>query len=461
MDKAQKQCAQQALAWLEGVSDNCTVDEIEESIREYLGKDFDISRIRKLIPCHYDDRIKVNLYTVYTLICLFTHHYPDEVYGADVYSDKNTEQRYKDAYKEYMKVCDDLTVPSRLKALHRQGQELMGSGIRADLTARFLAVSDFKNCSMAEFLSDTAVLKDKIYTARYTPSKWAALIKKTREYAGSCQKPVYKSDVNMRKWELHASTVMGENHTKCDDCSMVMKIDSDAWFAFSSDGVGSASQSHIGSYLAGQCFYTCITNAYRHLGAEKLAYYVQHTLASHAAGMWKHKIAQYQADAQPERFACTFLFAFGCKSFVACGIIGDGNYIVQKKVRINGKDTYGYLKLDDGVSGVVHSGVLTVPHLLYAPSAMQIRFFDPREVEGILMCSDGANGILFEEIGGVLLADRKHLLNSSHVFEQLSTPDFFHTCEIVNRLCEKYSCANKYGGGRGDDCSIVYIKPRR
>ena len=61
----------------------------------------------------------------------------------------------------------------------------------------------------------------------------------------------------------------------------------------------------------------------------------------------------------------------------------------------------------------------------------------------------------------MLLPREAALTHGARHFDKLCGLSFEDTQSAVQEMCEKFSSANKYGGGRGDDCSIVYIKPKR
>lgn len=451
MKISQQTLAQGAIDFLHSVPEGCTPLEMERCVAAFLPRDFDMNRIRVLIPDAVPADKKINLYAVYALVAFFTKRYPDEVYGSEILRGESILERFMQAKRAYLTSCNSLPLPASWKRSLSEKTEQSESFVRCVMTARFLALSDFKNYSIAEFLSDAAVMKHLNYASCYTPKKWAEMIAKSREYAPLL--PVTAKSVRLRRWDLFSATYMGENHTKCDDCSGILKLDADTFVAFSADGVGSAARSHIGSQMAGHCFTACLARAYHRYSPEKLAFYIQHYLARDAGVMWRRKIGR-----DFEKYVCTFLFTFVCRSFVACGIVGDGNFLVETTDAAGEK---GYHPLCDGFSETSGKGVKTVGHLAKNPSSMRICFFAPHEISGIIMTSDGANGMFFAPFMDMLLPREAALTHGARHFDKLCGLSFEDTQSAVQEMCEKFSSANKYGGGRGDDCSIVYIKPKR
>lgn len=66
-----------------------------------------------------------------------------------------------------------------------------------------------------------------------------------------------------------------------------------------------------------------------------------------------------KADSDIKEYASTLLFVFGCESFVACGILGDGKFFVRKKETVDNCDMPGGIFLSDGISGITRSEVLS------------------------------------------------------------------------------------------------------
>ena len=155
-------------------------------------------------------------------------------------------------------------------------------------------------------------------------------------------------------------------------------------------------------------------------------------------------------------YSTTFLFTFHCRTFIACGMIGDGIFVVEK----NGvsEKSKGYQVITDGFSDVIQHAVLNVNTLKIAPCKMQLVFYKPSEISGIWMSSDGAVGITFEAINNVLLADRSSYTNLSSVFDDMRNRTKEEVYNRVLDLTLKFSRSNTSQGGRGDDCSIVFIK---
>ena len=468
MDINTKNLMAKSIEWLKGICEENTFVSILEKTQSFFENNIDFSKIKPLIE-QYDENFKINLFTAYILIYICSNKYPDEIWGNNI-GDKIFD--YFKRSKETQMLFDSLPITNDLKRLNNDQLNEIYNGIKGSLVGSLYNVSNLKNYNVIEELTYAAVYKEKpggnIYT---TPIKWLNFLETIYETNYLLKKEIIKKDINLKKWELHSVTIKGEHHKKCDDSSSVINFSDKNWCAYSADGLGSRSMSHIGSKIAGESFINCIKKmrktlkfTFENVYTDKMMYYIQNGLAKDIAKNWNKKVIKYikenQLDKQVDDFASTLLIAYGCEKFIACGIIGDGNLIIEKKPTTSSNE-FGYTYMEDSFSDVVQKSVLNMTHLVKNPSIMQFRFFNPKEISGIILASDGANAIKFKNINGVLFANMGDLLNCSEIFNELRNLSFKNTSDYLENLCQKYSSGNKYGGGRGDDCSIVYIKYRR
>lgn len=454
----------EAVRFLAGIPAETSLYGLEEYIREALGPAYRVREATRLIPDGCAEKSARNLMTVYALVYLFTGKYPEEIWGEEVTGKENTVGRYKDLLGAYTGGCARLGFPPRLRKLNDESLAFVEHGLRGTLARRFLDVSKVRNANLAEFLSDCAVLKDRYFATRsYGPKDWADLIEKELARAEKKNAPKVERHARFQGWELHGVTMMGNTHAKCDDDAKITRFDRETWFACSADGVGSSPFSHLGSHLAAEAFETRLREAYKHFRRPaELMHYIRFGLAQDAFKLWRKNLRRELKERDPELsdYATTFLFTFACRHFIACGMVGDGNFIVEKRETIR-EARYGYLDLTDGISGITQTSVITVPHLRKNPRALQVTFFAPDEVSAILMASDGANAIRFGNVEGVLFPQKSDLQSAAEVLAELRGETFESCGAKVRAMCGQFSSSNKCSGGRGDDCTIVYLKNGR
>ena len=457
----------EAVCFLKNIPDTDSLSEIQDYFSEYFDGGYDPEKVIPLLSDICNEKIRRNLLIIYGLIYLLSKKYPQEIFGSDaIGSSDDSLSQCRICTDSYNSVVSIPGVPSKIKFLTSREVSSVEYALRGNLVKKFLDVSLLKNANIAEFLTVGAILKDQFFVAKsYDEIKWAELFKNEKNCLQIKENSRIEQHIQCgRSWDIHAVTMQGNNHKKCDDYSKICKIDNKTWFCCSADGVGSSPDSHIGSRIAAQTFEEKIKNAYKKYGpTKKLMWYIRFELAKNAARTWKTNIQKEiaQQEFSTSNFATTFLFTFCCEKFIACGQIGDGNFLIEKQETINSKKRYGYLSLSDGFSGVTQAAVLNVAHLLKNPSAMQISFFEPDEISGIIMTSDGANGLFYKNIDGILFPQFKDLLNAADVLLSLKE-EKYQNCKIrIHDMCAQYSSANKYSGGRGDDCTVVYVKNRR
>ena len=131
-------------------------------------------------------------------------------------------------------------------------------------------------------------------------------------------------------------------------------------------------------------------------------------------------------------------------------------------LKFNITDPYlGYCSVsgaEDGISGEVQNNPMTVWHLEKNPSAMQVQIFSPKEVSAVLMATDGANALRFLPLGEILLAEDAQDKHVRAHFARLRPLSFAAASAALHEQALSCSDGNALCGGRGDDCSIVYIK---
>lgn len=262
-------------------------------------------------------------------------------------------------------------------------------------------------------------------------------------------------------------------HYVCEDCSFATIFDENTWLAVSADGVGSCENSYIGSQLATEILGETIAdylqknnlvsdenenqgiiNESKPVDEDawaKLMYYLRFKLAYDFYNAWEAAVKmskEFQGDPSAEigQFTSTLQFAFGCKAFIACGRIGDGSFFVRKRERSGNSFYYGGTLLDDCISGVTQTAVLTIAHLKTNPSALQVDFFRADEITDIIISSDGVSsalGYTVEEVNKLAC--------------ELSKLPFEKRCEELSRMARFCSDYNETQHGSGDDCTIVHV----
>ncbi len=415
-------------------------------------KNFDYLRIQRCLPENCIERHKVNLLTAYFIIYLLTDKYPDEIWGGNVY--QSDVIKYKNISEKYFAECDAVDALKPLMKRAENDLRFVEYGIRGFHANQLISKSLIKDVGLAELLTDAVFLKNKNAVANYTPEKWLRLFK---QKAVHIDEYICQGNIDLKKWIACWATHKGETHDRCDDISGVYKIDKDAWIAYVADGVGSCGASNIGAKFAGESFVDimrCVYNKYKN-SPNNLMYYLQTSFARDAFKLWQKRVKKH-GEQDISQYSTTFLFTFHCRSFIACGMIGDGVFVVEKK-GVSEK-CKGYQIITDGFSDVVQHAVLNVNTLKNEPYKMQLVFYKPSEISGIWMSSDGAVGITFDVISNVLLADGGSYKKVSSFFENMRNRSKEDIYNHVLQLADQFSRSNTSQGGRGDDCSIVFIK---
>ena len=280
-----------------------------------------------------------------------------------------------------------------------------------------------------------------------------------------------------KRVEIYAVSYEGKldkpMHYSCEDCSFVTFYNDNMWLAVSADGVGSCKNSHNGSLLAteklsdvivdylkekkllpGDGLGKVVFGKYRAISNEvwsNLMYFLRFELAHEFYEAWEAAVKSSgefieNEDFDITQYASTLQFAFGCAAFIACGRVGDGRFFVRKKEKFESGYYYGGVLLDDCISGVVQTAVMTVANLKYNPSALQVAFFRPDEVEDIIISSDGADSALGDTVEKV-----------SKFAEKMHKLPFDERCVELSRVARLCSDCNGTQNGSGDDCTLVHI----
>lgn len=306
--------------------------------------------------------------------------------------------------------------------------------------------------------------------SNYRPKSWLQSIE---EYLGKEHNRVCSSSVNFKDAEIYSVSFEGKldkpAHTNCEDYSYCYAFDDGGWLAVCADGVGSSVNSSIGS-MATLVLKDVLKEKLKpyvvvskFFGGEKrkpvakneeywaeLMSYFRFNLAGEFYKKWFSYLCDYEEDKgktpNPADYATTLQFAFGCKKFIACGAVGDGVFFVKKREKTGETERVGGRFINDGVSGVTQTAVFAVPHLKNNPSALHVEFFNPDEVDSIIITSDGA--------GAALAGDEKTLCG---ILGELSAVEYKERCENIERLARRCADYNETNFGSGDDTSVSHI----
>lgn len=256
------------------------------------------------------------------------------------------------------------------------------------------------------------------------------------------------------------------SHAACEDCSFVAFYDDKTFLAVEADGVGSCINSSLGSLLATNCLYDVIAdclNDYNVIRVRRkflnnptdwagLMNYFKRELAVDFYRRWEENIKitdDYLRANSPEmnQFTTTLQFVFCCEEFIACGRLGDGTFFLRKCEKVGGNPLYGGMLLNDGISGVTQSAVMTVAHLKGNPAAMVINFFSPREVTDVVISSDGVTCALGESVSE---------LNS--FVNKVDAMPFDERCKYLAKVARMASDYNTTQKGSGDDSTLIHVR---
>ncbi len=400
-----------------------------EALKEKHGNDFEMEKIEALIPMGVSSSVSKNLLIAYILSYVFTGKYPDEIYGDLFHTGKSL--------------------------INENTSEAEKTEIKGNFAKIFRENSHFALQGLSEHLSNAIIFREhSLEGKRYGKKIWIDIVSSEKERESVSF--TVDSHINhiLGEWELHAVTKMGAVHKKCDDYSKVCTVGDNAWFACSADGVGSSGKSHIGSRLAAETFLELLTKANERFSNPKaLKKYISNNLPREASSLWREKLTLEMGEGVDlKNYATTFLFAFGNDDFVACGKVGDGNFFIECSPYFWSHD---YYSVEGSKKG---SMVYCVSHLLESPELMEIKFYSSKAVKQILITSDGANALRFENKEGVLVPQNQSDKNVESVMEYIRDWEYEKNVWFTRYTCDKFSQSNHYAGGRGDDCTVVYIK---
>lgn len=306
--------------------------------------------------------------------------------------------------------------------------------------------------------------------ANYNVTIWQ---KKINEFIGKKYNLVNNpaNSVRRDKFELFAVSCEGlldkPGHHECEDASCAVAFDDNTWLAAAADGVGSCPYSGRGSRLAINKLREVIDRKLKEDGYiepvadyhrrkkhgalpkwSELMYFFRFELASALYKEWASAIRGTDGESpdNPNDFATTLQFAFGCKAFVVCGKVGDGLMFLSKREIIGERVCDGGRFIDDGISGVTQPEVITVAHLGGNPSALRTDFYVSGEVRDIIIASDGAEYVLGSGV--------RALKNTT---EYLRGLPFEKRRAALESLSKRGADYNETQGGSGDDSTVVHV----
>ena len=311
--------------------------------------------------------------------------------------------------------------------------------------------------------------------ANYKPSLWQGKIEEFsgKEYSirEDCEYKIQKEN-----FEVYAVSYEGKlskpMHDGCEDYSLVSIYDENTFLSVSCDGVGSSINSQegakecasvlneiIGDYLLKNRFLSLrktVTTANKSISKKKwamLMYFLKFSLAKRLYKEWEEiLIARYglkPEEFDPSEFSTTLQFVFCCKKFIAAGRLGDGSFYVRKREKVGDALINGGMLLNDGISSVTQSAVMTVANLKNNPTSMQVDFFNRDEVSDILISSDGVSEFLGNSLSKL-----------NEFSESIREMEFEKRCSYLSQITAKLSDYNETNHGSGDDSTLIYIRFR-
>lgn len=341
-----------------------------------------------------------------------------------------------------------------------------------------LSVASFENFRIAEMLVRALACGQTIFK----PMLWEKVL--VAEWKGLCFTPRTQNAVRFGEWECGCVSVMGADHTTCDDYSTVVDISGGRGRAFAAvcaDGISACTNSRFGSeaiaqavveVAAAQCRRMASWHAWRstRLQIKKGRQGFSLLLARDIFARWKRILCEkFGAPVNVRDFGTTLLFTVRIKNILACGIMGDGVFLVKT---VEGR----LLRLTDGYSSVKESGAPYNTTLLGEyPKLLKIYFFSAKNVDSVIMGSDGVDYLLYsagteENIVQSLPVQAGTVfeiqgINATKILNWLSVLPLQggeRSVESALKYCaHRFSRISVTGGGSGDDCSLVYIRGKR
>ena len=417
---------------------------------------------------------KNNLYTAYVLFYVFSSgKYPENCFsGVAEKAEDTAVGAVNSAGKELatrlsQAGCAKLADKARelAKSFQRQTES-------ADIAAIARGEQNVGIVKICELFWEVFVTKYGNYRPIFWKNKLAEFCGKKYAIRESCEFKEQGKSV-----EIYAVSYEGKLnkplHYVCEDCSFVTVYDENTWLAVSADGVGSCETSYLGSQFATETLSDTIVGYLQShhlltgdkkrkgLGGKlkpvtaeewgRFMYFLRFELATEFYDAWESAVRmseefQKAPESEVGQFTSTLQFAFGCEAFIACGRIGDGSYFVRKKERNGSGYLQGGTLLNDGISGVTLTAVLTIAHLKTNPTALQIDFFRPDEITDIVMSSDGVSGALGDTVEEV----------NKFTCKMRALP-FEQRCKALSAVARACSDYNETQGGSGDDCTLVHV----
>ncbi len=246
----------------------------------------------------------------------------------------------------------------------------------------------------------------------------------------------------------------------CEDFSKITRFNKENFLVSCCDGIGSCKNSFLGSCFASLSLEKVIMKnlkRYQLLESDQSVFqFIDHLYNHLSDELYQEffsKIKKYNKKIKNttfsiDDFGTTLQFCLSLKNFLICGCVGDGNFIIRKKI----KDQYAYFNLNDGRSSILTPKVFSVSSLKNTPQALQLFLFKKDEISDLLITSDGFSKFLPADCltDRFLLADQIFFtklrnLNSENCFKQI----YKYATLAVDSNDQL---------GSGDDATLIYIK---
>ena len=446
---------------LQGLTNLDTKEKISDIVffQQYLsdnGMDLDVERVWAPERVFNSPTEQLNYLAAALVLYGLTTKYPEEIWDDDINFD--TMQIPPEPFSEVMnrRYPGLLIIAKKINTLSEQLTAYKLFAARRELDSHISLTTN-----LSEML--TWFFVKKYY--RYNAKIWMKYLDSLKDDpANSYQiRPGTDTEIHTTYGEGYSITIQGEGHNTCDDCSGVLQLaDGAAVLAFSADGVGSSPLSRKGSEAAGKALGACLTPLlhYSKQNTSLILQYFYTDFSKDLCREWERVLAEeYVPKGESLDLAdyqTTLLFTFVYSELAVCGIIGDGLFVVEKVEKSGESLQRGYFRLTDGISGITSGSIQHLSYLKRNPHALKLQVFDASEVSSILMTSDGANGLLYEDIDGCLV-NADTIMNAVPYIRKLQElPDSKRKTCIENRAA-RFSRSNNTAGGMADDCSIVFL----
>lgn len=399
-----------------------------------------------------NSRQKINYLVATVVLYGLTRQYPESIWNDELFS------CYDSLFLN--KISDSALKNDRDLAIFSEKFDTLYSQLRTYVMYRARKrLNSFcrVNVKVAEMLVRCFITKYYMFS----PELWISALDEMKPENKSVYNIRPDTDVDLKTGfcEGHSISVQGERHITCDDYSGVFTLEDDVMLAFSADGVGSSALSRYGSRAAGKALEQCFTLKFSPSKSSigDLLQYLYTDFPRDLEELWEQNIFDENGQQLPPQECLTsLLFTLVCSKIVVCGMVGDGVFVVEKTERKEDRVYQGYFRLTDGVSGVTSKGIQHLLMLKSNPCALRIQIFSSSEVSSVVMASDGAEGLLYENIGGSLTAF-EDVLHSRPYIQALNNTPYEERKELMKKLAFRYSRSNSTAWGMNDDCSIVYV----